>query len=41
MGEKLPNMTGVRIQDIRTGETSTVDAAGMFLAMGIRPTPSF
>ncbi|HEY8746324.1 MAG TPA: thioredoxin-disulfide reductase [Tepidisphaeraceae bacterium] len=41
MGEKLPNMTGVRIKDIRTGETSTVDAAGMFLAIGHTPNTKF
>jgi len=40
-GETLPNMTGVRVKNVRTGETSTVDAAGMFLAIGHTPNTKF
>ena len=40
-GEKLPHMTGVRIKNLKTGETSTIDAAGMFLAIGHTPNTHF
>jgi thioredoxin reductase (NADPH) len=40
-GEKLPNMTGVKIRNLKTGESSTLQAAGMFLAIGHTPNTSF
>jgi len=41
MGEKLPNMTGVRVKNIKTGDTQTIEAAGMFLAIGHTPNTKF
>jgi thioredoxin reductase (NADPH) len=41
MGEKLPNMTGVRLKNIKTGDTQTIEAAGMFLAIGHTPNTKF
>ena len=40
-GEKLPSMTGVRIKNLKTGESSTLKAAGMFLAIGHTPNTQF
>ena len=40
-GERLPNMTGVRVRNLRTGDTTTLDAAGMFLAIGHTPNTRF
>ena len=40
-GEKLPNMTGVRVKNVQTGEVSTIKAAGMFLAIGHTPNTKF
>lgn len=40
-GEKLPNMTGVRIRNVKTGDTHTLNAAGMFLAIGHTPNTKF
>lgn len=40
-GEKLPNMTGVRVKDVKTGDTNTLKAAGMFLAIGHTPNTQF
>ena len=40
-GEKLPSMTGVRVKNLKTGDTSTVEAAGMFLAIGHTPNTRF
>lgn len=40
-GEKLPNMTGVRVKNLKTGDTTTVKAAGMFLAIGHTPNTQF
>ena len=40
-GEKLPNMTGVRIKNVNTGDVSTLKAAGMFLAIGHTPNTQF
>ena len=40
-GEKLPNMTGVRVRNVKTGETSTIPASGMFLAIGHTPNTQF
>ena len=41
MGEKLPNMTGVRIKNVKTGEVTELKAAGMFLAIGHTPNTQF
>src|SRR6185437_11829513 len=41
LGDKMPNMTGVRIKNVKTGETSTIDAAGMFVAIGHTPNTKF
>jgi thioredoxin reductase (NADPH) len=40
-GEKLPNMTGVRVKNLKTGDVSTIRAAGMFLAIGHTPNTKF
>ena len=40
-GEKLPNMTGVRVKNLKTGDVSTIEAAGMFLAIGHTPNTKF
>jgi thioredoxin reductase (NADPH) len=40
-GEKLPHMTGVRIRNLKTGDTHTLPAAGMFLAIGHTPNTRF
>ena len=40
-GEKLPSMTGVRIRNVKSGESSTLKAAGMFLAIGHTPNTQF
>ena len=40
-GEKLPNMTGVRVKNVKTGDVSTIEAAGMFLAIGHTPNTKF
>jgi thioredoxin reductase (NADPH) len=40
-GEKLPNMTGVRVKNLKTGDVSTIQAAGMFLAIGHTPNTKF
>jgi thioredoxin reductase (NADPH) len=40
-GEKLPNMTGVRVKNVKTGEVSTIPAAGLFLAIGHTPNTKF
>jgi len=36
-----PSLTGVRIKNLKTGETQTVDAAGMFVAIGHTPNTKF
>ncbi len=41
LGDKIPNMTGVRLKNVKTGETTTVDAAGMFVAIGHTPNTKF
>lgn len=41
MGEKLPNMTGVRIKNVKTGDVTELKAAGMFLAIGHTPNTQF
>lgn len=40
-GEKLPSMTGVRIKNLNSGDTTTLDAAGMFVAIGHTPNTKF
>ena len=40
-GEKLPHMTGVRVKNVQTGDTSTLPAAGMFVAIGHTPNTKF
>ncbi|HEY2587112.1 MAG TPA: thioredoxin-disulfide reductase [Tepidisphaeraceae bacterium] len=40
-GERLLNMTGVRIKNLKTGDTHTLPAAGMFLAIGHTPNTKF
>ena len=34
-------MTGVRMKNLKTGETQTIDAAGMFVAIGHTPNTKF
>jgi thioredoxin reductase (NADPH) len=36
-----PSMTAVRLKNLKTGETTTVDAAGMFVAIGHTPNTAF
>jgi thioredoxin reductase (NADPH) len=40
-GEQLPSMTGVRIKNLKTGDTHTLQAAGMFMAIGHTPNTKF
>jgi thioredoxin reductase (NADPH) len=40
-GEVLPHMTGVRVKNLKTGDTSTIEAAGMFVAIGHTPNTKF
>jgi len=40
-GETLPNMTGVRVKNLKTGDHTTLKAAGMFLAIGHTPNTQF
>jgi thioredoxin reductase (NADPH) len=40
-GEKLPSMTGVRIKNVENGDTTTLNAAGMFVAIGHTPNTKF
>jgi thioredoxin reductase (NADPH) len=41
LGDKVPNMTGVRVKNVKTGETSTIAATGMFVAIGHTPNTAF
>ncbi|MDB5295044.1 MAG: thioredoxin reductase [Phycisphaerales bacterium] len=41
LGDDERGMTGVRLKDVRTGETRTVEAAGMFVAIGHTPNTKF
>ena len=36
-----PSLTGVKIKNLKTGETQTIDAAGMFVAIGHTPNTKF
>jgi thioredoxin reductase (NADPH) len=38
---QIPNMTGVKIKNVKTGETSVIEAAGMFVAIGHTPNTKF
>jgi thioredoxin reductase (NADPH) len=40
-GGASPSMTGVRLRNIKTGETTTLDAPGMFVAIGHTPNTAF
>jgi thioredoxin reductase (NADPH) len=40
-GGKQPSLTGVRLKNLKTGDTQTVDAAGMFVAIGHTPNTKF
>ena len=41
LGDRIPNLTGVRLKNLKTGETNTVVAAGMFVAIGHTPNTKF
>ncbi|HET6246754.1 MAG TPA: thioredoxin-disulfide reductase [Tepidisphaeraceae bacterium] len=41
LGDKVPNMTGVRLKNVQTGKTQTIEAAGMFVAIGHTPNTKF
>ena len=41
LGDKVPSLTGVRLRNIKTGETTTLDAAGLFVAVGHTPNTKF
>jgi thioredoxin reductase (NADPH) len=40
-GEKLPHMTGVRVKNLKSGDTMTLPASGMFVAIGHTPNTGF
>jgi thioredoxin reductase (NADPH) len=41
LGDKIPNLTGVRLKNVKTDETQTISAAGMFVAIGHTPNTRF
>ncbi len=41
LGDSEKGMTGVRVKDVRNGETRTLNAAGMFVAIGHTPNTGF
>lgn len=41
LGDDEKGMTGARIKNVQTGETMTIDAAGMFVAIGHTPNTKF
>jgi thioredoxin reductase (NADPH) len=41
LGDEHTGLTGVRVRDVRTGETRTLDAVGMFVAIGHTPNTKF
>ncbi|HEX8912964.1 MAG TPA: thioredoxin-disulfide reductase [Humisphaera sp.] len=41
LGDDERGMTGVRLKDLNTGETRTIEAAGMFVAIGHTPNTKF
>jgi thioredoxin reductase (NADPH) len=40
-GDNIPTMTGVRVKNVKTGESSTIAASGMFVAIGHTPNTGF
>ncbi|MDB5300314.1 MAG: thioredoxin reductase [Phycisphaerales bacterium] len=40
-GDNIPTLTGVRVKNLKTGESSTIQAAGMFVAIGHTPNTAF
>ena len=41
LGDEKTGLTGVRVKHVKTGETQTIDAAGMFVAIGHTPNTKF
>jgi len=41
LGDDERGMTGVRVRNLKTGETQTIDAPGMFVAIGHTPNTKF
>ena len=41
IGEEERGMTGVRVRNLKTGETQAIDAPGMFVAIGHTPNTKF
>ena len=41
LGDEKSGLTGVRVKHVKTGETQTIDAAGMFVAIGHTPNTKF
>ena len=41
IGEEERGMTGVRLRNLKTGQTKTIDAPGMFVAIGHTPNTKF
>jgi thioredoxin reductase (NADPH) len=41
LGDGVKGMTGIRIKHTKTGETQTIDATGMFVAIGHTPNTKF
>jgi thioredoxin reductase (NADPH) len=41
LGDDERGMTGVRVKNLQTGETQTIDAPGMFVAIGHTPNTKF
>ncbi len=41
LGDETNGLTAVRVKHVKTGETQTIDAAGMFVAIGHTPNTKF
>jgi thioredoxin reductase (NADPH) len=41
LGDEEKGMTGARVKNLKTGETQTIEAAGMFVAIGHTPNTAF
>lgn len=41
LGDDVQGMTGVRLKNLKTGETQTIEAPGMFVAIGHTPSTKF
>ena len=41
MAGPMPSMTGVRLRNLKTGETTTIKSPGMFVAIGHTPNTKF